>query len=370
MFDSNAFVHNQIPLKNDRLVKRDYRINSYKNARVLVVEDNILNQEVLEGILTIFGITPIFANTGVECIELLNERKFDLIFMDIVMPEMDGFETTSKIRNSQKEYSDIPIVAITGKNENDEVKRCFKVGMNDFLNKPIQIELVSNILRDYLYSFIIEDSKSGDCTSVNELSTHIPGVNITEGIIQFGGKSDTYYRSILSFASDLNLEFLNYDDFVCSENFKENAKFLHTVKGVSGNLSIEEIFRSTILLERNFLNGILDRNCFQEWVETCTQVKQAILAFCSKNLENNKNNKRDGSPKELNAYLIVLHEALVRYSVSACDEILEVLRGTSWGDVQDEFLEYLYKAIEDYEFDLAINLLKEREQHFFVPIEC
>jgi CheY-like chemotaxis protein len=343
---------------------------TYKGVRILVVEDSEINQEIINGILTMFGISPTFAYTGLECLELLNKSKFDLVFMDILLPGINGLETTNEIRSCQKDYKDIPIVAMTSKNEEEEVEQCYAAGMNDFLGKPFNIEMIATILYKHLTAFT-QENLIGRMSNINTIlndKIHIPGVNVSEGIVRFGGKIETYYRSILSFVTDLNLENLSFEEFISRENFTENAKIIHTIKGVSGNLSIEEIFRNTVVLERNFLNGTLEKTTFEEWIESCTEVKRAILTFSSKVKENK--DSRIGSIIELNMYLEDLHQALVKYSVTACDEILDVLRSASWGDEQNEFLEYLYKVIEDYEFELAINLLREREQYFKVPFEC
>lgn len=370
MIGLNEILHKQLQKKSDSKIDEDYSVRDYKDVRILVVEDSEINQEVLKGILHLFGITPTYANTGLECLEHINNTKFDLIFMDILLPEMNGLETTFKIRNSNKDYSEIPIVAMTSSNEKEEIEKCYQVGMNDFLSKPIDIEMISKILCKYLSSFKLENSikRMNSIHTIFNEKTNIPGVNVFEGIVRFGGKHETYYRSILSFAADLNLKNISYEEFISPENFTENAKFLHTIKGVSGNLSIEEIFRNTLAIERNFLNGTLEKTSFYEWIEICTQVKNTILVFCSK-IQDNKNS-RIGSLHELNIYLVDLHKALENYSVTACDEILDDIRSVTWGDEPNEFLEYLYKAIDDYEFDLAINLLRERELYFKVPFEC
>jgi CheY-like chemotaxis protein len=335
---------------------------SYNEAKVLVVEDNEINQAVIDGILEMFGIGPTFANNGKECLELLNKNKYDLIFMDILMPVMNGFKATYAIRNSCKEYKDIAIVAMTSNTLENEVEQCYKAGMNEFLSKPIKIELVSRILNKFLVPFRQENTSIYEPSvsyliGINEEVVHYPGIDIEDGINRFGGKRDAYFRTIFKFVSDLNIETLNFEDFYAQANINENAKFIHTLKGVSGNLSIRKIYNKTVLLEKKFIDRTLDENTFIEWIDICTEVKKDILAVHL--IKKEKNVKRIGSSKEFSVCLTSLKTALEHYSASACEEYLETLRGSTWVNVPDIFLEELCKSIEDYEFEYALNLLSK-----------
>jgi polar amino acid transport system substrate-binding protein len=358
--DTDVLIHSQ---KLDYDSGDHLKINSkmsYTEAKVLVVEDNEINQAVIDGILEMFGIGPTFAKNGEECLELLNKNKYDLIFMDILMPVMNGFKATYAIRNSHKEYKDIAIVAMTSNTLDKEVEQCYKAGMNEFLSKPIKIELVSRILNKYLNPFrqeiasISEPSVSYQ-TGINEELVSCPGIDIDEGINRFGGKRNAYFRTINKFASDLTIEKLKFEDFYAQEKVNENAKFIHTLKGVSGNLSIKKVYNKTVLLEKSFLDGTLDENTFLEWINICTEVKKDILAVHP--IKQVKNGKKIGSRIDFSTCLTSLRKALEHYSASACEEFLETLRGSTWDNVPDDFLEELCKSIEDYEFEYALNLL-------------
>ncbi len=119
-------------------------------GRLLVCEDNFINQDVAESMLEVFGLTPIFANNGQEGIDRLEKETFDLVLMDIIMPVMDGHEATQTIRNSNKPYSNIPIVAMTANVMSDEVERCIVEGMNGHIEKPISFENLQGYLEKFL----------------------------------------------------------------------------------------------------------------------------------------------------------------------------------------------------------------------------
>jgi CheY-like chemotaxis protein len=105
---------------------------------VLVAEDNVVNQRVIERQLAQIGCIVRCANNGLLAVEALKEATFDLILMDCQMPEMDGYEATRVIR--QSEYRDIPIIAFTAHALPSEREKCLVAGMNDCLTKPVRLQ--------------------------------------------------------------------------------------------------------------------------------------------------------------------------------------------------------------------------------------
>lgn len=121
--------------------------NSDRSLRVLVVEDNVINQIVMEGLLKTFGHEAVLVDNGREAVQLSSDSPFDLILMDLHMPEMDGYETTREIRG-QEDQKDIPIIAVTADALSGTKERCFDAGMNGYVTKPVDPDrLVSEILR-------------------------------------------------------------------------------------------------------------------------------------------------------------------------------------------------------------------------------
>jgi len=120
---------------------------SLSPLKVLVVEDNVINQIVMEGLLKTFGHEPHLVDNGREAIDRSKTESFDLILMDLHMPEIDGYETTRAIR-SEGENTDIPIIAVTADALSGTKERCFEAGMNGYVTKPVDPDrLVAEILR-------------------------------------------------------------------------------------------------------------------------------------------------------------------------------------------------------------------------------
>ncbi|KXS44174.1 MAG: multi-sensor hybrid histidine kinase [Methanolobus sp. T82-4] len=121
------------------------------DMRILLVEDNIINQKVAQSILSKLGLDSDIANNGAEAIKILERTDYDLVFMDVQMPDMDGFEATRIIRNpnSAVHKHDIPVIAMTAHAMDGDRERCIEAGMDDYISKPIEIEPLTGLLNRY-----------------------------------------------------------------------------------------------------------------------------------------------------------------------------------------------------------------------------
>ncbi|WP_245776620.1 response regulator [Spirosoma endophyticum] len=121
---------------------------SERDVRVLVVEDNLMNQKLVLQVLKRLGYQAKVADDGQRALDMLQETAFDVILMDIQMPIMDGYETTRQIRS--KFDKTVPIIAMTAHALASEQEECLKAGMNDFLSKPFKMEELQQLIRKYL----------------------------------------------------------------------------------------------------------------------------------------------------------------------------------------------------------------------------
>ncbi|MES2397059.1 MAG: response regulator [Bacteroidota bacterium] len=119
-----------------------------KNVKILVAEDESLNQLLISTLLEKFGFEIDIAGNGKIVLEKLRKNKYDIILMDLQMPEMNGFETTYHIRNSKNPT--IPIIALTANVTTTDVEKCRTAGMNDYVSKPINNKLLYNTIIKYI----------------------------------------------------------------------------------------------------------------------------------------------------------------------------------------------------------------------------
>ena len=117
------------------------------NKNILVVDDDVRNLFALTTVFERFNINVITAESGKEAIQLLNENpKIDMVLMDIMMPEMDGYETTQKIRREHKN-STLPIIAVTAKAMKGDRQKCIEAGASDYITKPLKIDQLLSLMR-------------------------------------------------------------------------------------------------------------------------------------------------------------------------------------------------------------------------------
>ncbi len=124
--------------------KIEKNIDSYE---ILIVEDNLINYILVEELLKKMGHRPHKAEDGHRAVELVKKNRYDIIFMDIQMPGIDGYEATRQIRSTDRE---VPIVAMTANAIRGDYERCIESGMNDYLSKPIEIEKFNDIILRYV----------------------------------------------------------------------------------------------------------------------------------------------------------------------------------------------------------------------------
>ncbi|KKM22303.1 hypothetical protein LCGC14_1626660, partial [marine sediment metagenome] len=122
------------------------------NASVLLVEDDLINQEVAKGLLSKLGLTAQIAANGVQALQALSEKEFDIVLMDCMMPEMDGYEATRKLRRGESGTSnqEKPVIALTANVMDGSKEECLAAGMSDFLSKPIMPQELITMLQRWL----------------------------------------------------------------------------------------------------------------------------------------------------------------------------------------------------------------------------
>jgi two-component system chemotaxis sensor kinase CheA len=124
--------------------------NVFQGKRVLIVDDDQRNIFALKTALAKQGMTIMTAHNGIECLEMMkNSETFDLILMDIMMPQMDGYEAMQKIRGELK-LVDLPIIALTAKAMKNDREKCLEAGASDYISKPLDLNQLFSVMRVWL----------------------------------------------------------------------------------------------------------------------------------------------------------------------------------------------------------------------------
>jgi len=120
-----------------------------QKIRIMLAEDNIINQKVALKILENLGYHADAVANGKEALNALETLSYDLVLMDVQMPEMDGFEATKKIRDSESAFRNLPVIAMTAQAMKGDREKCLKAGMDDYVSKPVRPQELEEVIKKW-----------------------------------------------------------------------------------------------------------------------------------------------------------------------------------------------------------------------------
>lgn len=235
-------------------------------VRILLVDDNKVNLKVAEGLLRPYKMCIETADSGRRAIEMVQNRIYDLVFMDHMMPQMDGVEATKIIRGLDGEYFRmVPIVALSANAVRGAREMFLEAGMNDFVPKPIEMRIIDRTLRKWLPEDKVLSNKNASVEEQNEENTserkvnpllwQMDGVDVVVGM-KYTGEDVTLYREILSDYMDAIEEKANIiEQAVTEEDIETYTIEVHSLKSTSKSIGAMELSEFAKGLEANGRNG-------------------------------------------------------------------------------------------------------------------
>ena len=266
-------MHTQIKSPKDEF---NHFQKQLEGLRVLVVEDNEINTELMIALLEDVGVVVETAANGIEALELIERQRFEGILMDIQMPLMDGLTATRKIR--ELGHHEIPIIAMTAHAMAGEREKSLKAGMNEHITKPIDTHILYKTMIDYFREgghrgedTITQLDQAGRADSAIE-ALDIFGLNTAVVLQRLGGREKLYYRLLRSF-SESYVTFASQCEAIMTENNKDSIfKMMHLLAGTSGNIGADEIHRRALSLSVRFKNR---RDNAQD-IEECRALSESV----------------------------------------------------------------------------------------------
>ncbi|WP_263771413.1 PAS domain-containing hybrid sensor histidine kinase/response regulator [Propionivibrio soli] len=230
---------------------------------ILLIEDNKINQEVVQDLLEIFGARVTVADDGEQGIRLLDAKDFDLVLMDVHMPNMDGFEATAEIRKNPR-FAALPIVALTADAMEGDPERCLAAGMNDYIAKPIQANRMFATLARHLPENTA-GQRIGEATATDNESTEtaillarvadIPGIEVKQALSRMMGRRGLYAQLVrrvtgerMGMAETLQSAVMRGDRTAVIET-------LHGAKSILGMLGADDLQKRCVVLHQSLSNG-------------------------------------------------------------------------------------------------------------------
>ncbi|MBF0161148.1 MAG: response regulator [Magnetococcales bacterium] len=352
-------VHEAVRWDKERVLR------SVGGAQVLLVEDNPINQKVAREMLEGVGVVVTLASQGQEAIDLLLNQPFELVFMDVQMPVLDGYQATRRLR-AMPSFQTLPIIAMTAHALAGDREACLAAGMNDFIAKPIDLQQLFRVLIQWLPE---RDNPVvlpvAPTPAPEEGWENVPGVEVREALTQLGVSLSFYRKMWGDFRRDYQQAGTEIGALLWeAEDPAAGRRQAHSIKGVAANLGARRLAEAAAALEQ----GIAD-NRRAEWPSLLESFTQALAQALESAvvLEQEPLSQAEVAPV-LPATEIIDWEAVVRHittmaywlrkgNVKAA-ESLEPLQKLLTGTVLEGKLLQLTQEMGQFSFAAARQTLK------------
>ena len=246
---------------------------SVRGAKILLVEDNEINQEVAQGLLTSGGLQVFVANDGQQALDMIHLHQWDLVFMDMFMPVMDGIAATQAIRLLDG-FKTLPIIALTANAGQSDLNRCLAAGMNDYVLKPIDPKKLAAVLVRWIQAKEISATSEGEAT--NELKAwagqrrleqhnsslihrvlpvNIPGLDLALGLSRTLGKVPLYLSILSKFVKQQSIFIESFTRALAMGHLSEAERLVHILYSTAGNIGAMSLATEAAHLENRLRMG-------------------------------------------------------------------------------------------------------------------
>ncbi len=260
----------QQPISRHRLRQARRRL------RVLLVEDNPVNQEHGVGVLEKWGHSVVVAGTGLEALDKLKADKFDLILMDVQMPEMDGFEATGEIRKAEaSDGGHIPIIAMTAYATEDDHRKCLEAGMDAYVSKPIS----SKALEENIDALCCRDDAPADSRAdeAAAVSAGVPGFDLASALIRCNGDEELLEKVTKIFLASIPGTLDEINGAIGAADCPAVRRVLHKLEGSVGVFADHGVLQAADRLRQ--LAVAEQTNSLRDEYETLERELNRLAAF-------------------------------------------------------------------------------------------
>jgi len=329
-------------------------------GKVLIVDDMKSNLDVATLLLTPYELQIETAGSGEEAIEKIkNGNEYDIVFMDHMMPNMDGIETTKKIRELQYKH---PVLALTANALAGQEEFFLKNGFDGYISKPISIRQLDDSLKkfvrikDHRHSTQPESPGIQTEASNKNVAIQIPGVDTEKGLALYGDDVEVYISVLRSYVSNVSTVIEKLRN-VSKETLSDYAIIVHGLKGISAGIGAEKIRETAANLEMlskaGDLEGVLKIN--EAFVKDTENLASCVKAWLAE-FDSSRPKPRLACPDRL--LLAHLKKYCEAYDMRGIDNIMEELEKSSY-DTDESLVAWLRERINESSFQAVTARLSE-----------
>ncbi|MDD3174044.1 MAG: response regulator [Herbinix sp.] len=342
------------------------RVN-YKDINALIVDDNEVSTIILSSMLESFKIQTDKADNGLMAVEMSKKVAFDIIFVDHIMPGMDGIQTTKAIRAALSSEHEIVIIALTAEITESIINLYRLAGANDVYEKPLGLKELISLLKIWFpkEQFTMQSIKQEisdtniDCEHIKTIFENIKDIDYTAGFQNAIGSPSHFMKILEASFNDLQ----SCINFISNSRGNNSIKQLqmetHKLKNIFSNIGAIALLEETKLLEKIILHGNEDEINLQygsftnNLVQFIEKLQSAFLKYhCS--VQDKKTYNTPMSDEEYEHCILSTIYYIRRYEYDSIVKELEHLISQGHADLKQEF-ELTLKDIKDYQYEKALD---------------
>ncbi len=346
------------------------------NAKVLVVDDNLMNLKVVEGLLRKYRIRITAASSGEEALNIIDGKDFDFVFMDHMMPGMDGIECLHAIRMKTGSYfQTVPIIALTANAIAGSREMFLSEGFNDFVAKPIDNIVLYDVLKKYIplskqlpvEENVVEEKKT---ISSDDLFAQMEGIDKKAGLTYCGGSVEDYIEMAGIYYETGKKYFEDLSRYHNAKDWKNYSILTHSIKSTSKTIGAMKL--SDIAYKEEIASKEQDEITIEQYHDSLVKEYRRVLDMIGNNphiikettnIENVE--RKDMDEASFTQFCDILHDKLETFEAGSIQEFVNEYRGYYYKDKDvTDIIESVMKEVGDFDFDGAVDALKGIQKEY------
>ena len=337
-------------------------LNSLKGARILLAEDNLLNQQIATEILEDEGFVVEIANNGEEAVNMANQSQYDVVLMDMQMPVMDGLEATKIIRQKFSN-NDLPILAMTANASDADRDKCLEAGMDAHITKPIDPNLLFAGLAKWI------KGKNSKSTNNEKVVTHskdeikipeIDGVDARLGLQVAAGKVSLYIKMLKTFSTDQINAVSDINGALDLNDYLTAQRVAHTLKGTCGSIGATQLQK----IAGNIEDQCKDKIKIEEIIKNLEIVQPQLTLIIDSIKKALPEDKKLASTSAFDASqvkpLVDKLRELLENNDTEANDLLEKSEELFMQFFGKEMFSKISESLQNFDFESALSLVNEK----------
>jgi two-component system, sensor histidine kinase and response regulator len=338
-------------------------LEKIKGSKILVAEDNLLNQQIAQELLTDEGFKVTIANNGKEAVDLVNNEDFDVVLMDMQMPEMDGLEATMKIRETFASDT-LPILAMTANASEEDRDKCLKAGMDAHITKPIDPEVLMSELCKWITPKDIDEKvqEPPKKAQSNNAIVAIDGIDIKAALRVVAGKQSLLNKMLTTFVADQSQATDAIKDALQNKDNELAKRLAHTLKGTAASIGAMQLQEIAAKIEGYFTkpydDEVFNNDLHFCEIELTNVIKNISLALSDINKDTDNNVAKPLNLESVKVTVDKLSEYLENNDTEA-NQLLDTFQHDLSCLFGEEVFSLIKDSIENFDYDTAATMVKK-----------